>query len=171
MWSLTPEEVPQLEGPNAGEFVGKLAGTVLMPLVGGSIQNVERLEQVVASRAELVANTASKRGIAEFQGLEVRAIRDLSHIDEGTLRAMQQYGFAAKDAKGNSLVLHHHQQNPTGPIIEIPAANHSIGNVRQHPFGNAKGAGLTPEERVQFNQWRTDYWKWRAGEELNMRSF
>jgi hypothetical protein len=52
----------------------------------------------------------------------------------------------------------------------MPAPNHSIGNVRQHPFGNTAGAGLTAEQRAAFNQWRTDYWKSRAQEELTRRA-
>ena len=78
----------------------------------------------------------AQRGRLVFDGLEVRAVRDLSHLSEGTLKAMVDYGFAAKDVYGNKLVLHHHQQNPRGPIIEMPSQNHSIGNPRQHPFGN-----------------------------------
>jgi hypothetical protein len=112
---------------------------------------------------------APARGVLEFQGLEVRAVRDLDHLSVGTLRAMQKYGFAARDSNGNSLVLHHHQQNPMGPIIEMPASNHNIGNAAQHPFGNTKGMGLTPQERLAFDQWRVDYWKWRATQELQNR--
>ena len=82
---------------------------------------------------------------------------------------MQALGFAAKDAKGNKLVLHHHQQNPAGAIIEMLAKNHSIGNPRQHPYGNPKGAGLSDQQRSDFNKWRTDYWKDRATQELNNR--
>jgi hypothetical protein len=131
------------------------------------MRSVAKMSDVLLDVARV--ETAAARGVVQFQGFEVRAVRDLSHVDNGTLQAMQQYGFAAKDIKGNSLVLHHHQQNPTGPIVEIPAANHSIGNSRQHPFGNTKGAGLTAEDRTQFNQWRTDYWKWRATKELGGR--
>ena len=104
-----------------------------------------------------------------FQGLEVRAVRDLSHVDESTLRAMSQYGFAPKTINGDRIVLHHHQQNPTGFIVEVPAPNHSIGNIRQHPFGNQAGAGLNAEQRAAFDQWRVDYWKFRATEELARR--
>jgi hypothetical protein len=110
-----------------------------------------------------------KRGVVEFHGLEVRAVRDLTHVDVSTLRAMQKYGFAATDGAGNSLILHHHRQNPAGPIIEMPAGNHSVGKPAQHPFGNAKGSGLTPQERAEFDQWRVDYWKWRATQELQTR--
>ena len=136
---------------------------------GGDLASVRAGNGFILGGGVVPGSTLAKRGIVEFQGLEVRAVRDLSHLDEGTLRAMQEYGFAAKDAKGNSLVLHHHLQDPAGPIIEIPAANHSIRNARQHPFGNEKGLGLTAEERAQFNQWRSDYWKSRAVEELKNR--
>jgi hypothetical protein len=111
----------------------------------------------------------TKRGVVQFQGLEVRAVRDLGHIDASTLRAMQKYGFAAKDGAGSSLIMHHHQQNPSGPIVEMPAGNHSIGKATQHPFGNTKGSGLSTQQRAEFDQWRVDYWKWRATQELQNR--
>lgn len=111
----------------------------------------------------------TKRGVVQFQGVEVRAVRDLGHVDPSTLRAMQKYGFAAKDGTGSSLVMHHHRQNPAGPIIEMPAGNHSIGNAAQHPFGNTKGSGLTPQQRAEFDQWRVEYWRWRATQELQSR--
>ena len=101
--------------------------------------------------------------------MEVRAQRDLGHVDDSTLKAMKDLGFSAKDAKGNKLILHHHQQNAAGPIIEIPAKNHKIGNKNQHPFGNTEGAGLTTQQRTEFNLWRTDYWKDRAAQELGKR--
>jgi hypothetical protein len=96
-------------------------------------------------------------------------MRDMSHVPEATLRAQARLGFAGKDAQGRSLVLHHHQQNPAGPIIEMPAANHSIGNPLQHPFGNAPGAGLTAAQRAAFNAWRVQYWQARAVGELRRR--
>ena len=101
--------------------------------------------------------------------MEVRAVRNLSHVDDSTLRAMAQHGFAAKDINGKKLILHHLDQNPAGPIVEIPGFRHSIGNRVQHPLGNAAGAGLTAEQRTAFNAWRTDYWKTRALEELTRR--
>jgi RHS repeat-associated protein len=108
-------------------------------------------------------------GRAVFNGLEVRGMRDLSHVSESTLRAQAKLGFASKDAKGRPMVLHHHEQNPAGPIIEMPAPNHSTGNPAQHPFATRKGAGLTEAERTEFNAWRVDYWKARAQGELNRR--
>ena len=101
-------------------------------------------------------------GRATFQGLEVRGMRDLSHVPDSTLRAQAKLGFAARDARGRTMVLHHHRQNPAGPIIEIPGSKHSIGNANQHPFDNTKGMGLSADQRVEFNAWRVDYWKARA---------
>jgi hypothetical protein len=104
-----------------------------------------------------------------FEGTEVRAVRDLSHVDESTLREMADKGFAAKDVNGNPIVLHHHNQNPAGPIIEMPRSRHNVHNSIQHPFGNTPGAGLTKQQRDAFNDWREDYWRARALDELNKR--
>jgi hypothetical protein len=108
-------------------------------------------------------------GRVTFDGFEVRAVRDLSHLDEGTLRAMEELGFAARDVNGQPLQLHHLDQNPAGPLVEIPRPQHNIGNRVQHPFGNQAGAGLTAEQRAAFNEWRTGYWQERAREELARR--
>jgi RHS repeat-associated protein len=104
-----------------------------------------------------------------FDGLEVRAVRDLSHVDETTLRAMAQSGFAPKDPSGRTIILHHLKQNPTGPICEMPASRHNIHNTVQHPLGNSTGAGLSSDQRSAFNAWRESYWKARAEEELKRR--
>jgi hypothetical protein len=37
-----------------------------------------------------------KKGRVAFNGMEVRAVRDLSHVEETTLRAMAADGFAAR---------------------------------------------------------------------------
>jgi hypothetical protein len=123
---------------------------------------------VVATEAAGIRRL-TRRGFAVFQGIEVRGIRDLSHLPERTLTAMREYGFAATDAKGNKLVLHHLNQNPNGPIVEMPARNHSISNARQHPLGNVAGVGLSVQQREVFDTWRVEYWKARATEELARR--
>jgi hypothetical protein len=101
--------------------------------------------------------------------MEVRAAPDLLHVDESTLRAMSQKGFAGKDINGEPLVLHHLGQNPAGPVVEMPAFRHNVHNRVQHPFGNTPGAGLTKEQRAAFDVWREDYWRARALEELQRR--
>jgi hypothetical protein len=109
------------------------------------------------------------RNVVEFQGMEVRAVRDLSHLDQGTLEAMQEAGFAPRTVNGEQISLHHLNQNPAGPLVEMPRGNNLVGNTVQHPLGNTTGAGLTDAQRAAFNTWRTDYWKWRATQELSLR--
>jgi len=115
------------------------------------------------------AESGAMRNVVQFEGMEVRAVRDLSHVEQGTLEAMQQHGFAATTVNGDSIVLHHLDQNPAGPLVEMPAANHSIWNSVQHPLGNTAGAGLSAAERASYNAWRTEYWQWRATQELKAR--
>jgi hypothetical protein len=45
----------------------------------------------------------------------------------------------------------------------------SIWNETLHPFGNAKGAGLSPAERAAHNSFVPRYWTARAEEELLRR--
>jgi hypothetical protein len=63
-----------------------------------------------------------------LDGMEIRAVRDLSHLDDETLKAMSRHGFAPNDINGNQIILHHYKQNPDGPCIEMPFTRHSIGN-------------------------------------------
>jgi RHS repeat-associated protein len=123
----------------------------------------------VARTAEGIVRL-ERRGFLKFQGIEVRAARDLSHLSERALRAMAEEGFAARDAAGNRLVLHHLNQNPAGPVVEIPAPRHRISNRVQHPLGNAPGVGLSREQREAFDLWREAYWRARATEELSKRN-
>ncbi len=127
---------------------------------------------------DYVSNTATDTGglkdVARsrvtFQGMEVRAVRDLSHLSDSTLNAMADIGFSAKTPDGDVIILHHHRQNPNGFLVEMPSSNHSISNKNQHPFGNQKGLGLTSEQRESFNKWRNNYWRARARAELHRRS-
>jgi len=105
--------------------------------------------------------------------LEVKNPQDLSHMSEGTLKVMEEEGFAGSTRGGRlsgseKIVLHHQKQNPNGPIIELPASKHKLGNKKQHPFGNKKGAGVG-QERSGFDNWRVEYWKDRATKELERR--
>jgi len=71
------------------------------------------LLSVVVGEAVAVADllNAPNRGLIRgsnpsrlvFDGMEVRAVRNLSHVDDSTLRAMAKDGFAAKDINGNKL--------------------------------------------------------------------
>jgi hypothetical protein len=102
--------------------------------------------------------------------MEVRAARNLSHVSVGELRAIRNRGFAPDDpVTGEPLVLHHYQQRPEGPLIEVPRSVNSIWNEVLHPYGNTPGAGLTAEERAAHNSFVLRYWKSRATEELLRR--
>lgn len=161
---MTGSLLEQLSGTGSQVYKQTLTAPPPMPGTYARVRGVGK-----QARALPGITPETKRGVVQFQGVEVRAVRDLGHVDTSTLQAMQKYGFAAKDGAGSSLVMHHHRQNPAGPIIEMPAGNHSIGKATQHPFGNTKGSGLTPQQRAEFDQWRVDYWKWRATQELQNR--
>jgi hypothetical protein len=109
-----------------------------------------------------------RRGRVKFGGLEIRAVRDLKDVKDGTLELMAQRGFAPK-INGREIQLHHLGQNPRGPLVEIPKPMHSTANKSQHPSGNKRGVGLAFEERRDFNDWRLEYWKARARDELARR--
>jgi len=123
-------------------------------------------QAVAAARTGI---TSLGKGRINFRGFEVRAARDMSHVDESTLRTMKKDGFAATTKNGDKIDLHHLNQNPNGPLVEIPRPNHKISNARQHPNGNAAGGGLTDAQRAEFDAWRESYWKARATEELMRR--
>ncbi len=110
------------------------------------------------------------RNRVTFGGFEVRAVRDLSGLSEGSLVYMMQRGTAPYIRGLGVIDLHHHLQNPVGPIVELPSSVHSIRNRNQHPFGNTRGAGLSADQRADFNVWRTSYWQARAQAELYRRS-
>ena len=82
---------------------------------------------------------------------------------------MQEIGFAPRTVNGEQIVLHHLDQNPSGPLVEMPRSHNDVWNTIQHPFGNTAGAGLTDAQRAAYNDWRTEYWQWRATQELNLR--
>lgn len=75
-----------------------------------------------------ITRTANRSRVV-FEGMEVRAVRDLSQVDESTLRAKSKEGFAARDIIGNSLQLHHLDQIPAGPLVEIPITRHKIART------------------------------------------
>jgi hypothetical protein len=134
------------------------------------VQGTIRAFAPAAERGLPGALTQIARNRVTFQGLEVRAVRDLSHLDDATLGAMAQKGFAGRLPNGESIVLHHNRQSPAGFIVELPASKHSIGNVNQHPFGNTPGSGLTVQQRADFDVWRGDYWRARAQAEIQRRA-
>ncbi len=142
------------------EAVGKLLFEVASVVAGGTLARAENA---------LSAVIRGPNGRAVFGGFEIRGVRDLSHVSESTLREQAKKGFASKDHRGRKLALHHLDQNPAGPLVEMPAVNHSVHNRIQHPLGNTPGSGLTAAQRAEFNVWREQYWRARAQGELTRR--
>ncbi|MCK9589512.1 MAG: HNH/ENDO VII family nuclease [Terrimicrobiaceae bacterium] len=151
---------------------GDAAKGILKPIanaVSPYVDNAWRAATNLFKNTPAAKTTGPVRNVAQFEGMEVRAVRDLSHLDDAALRAMVDDGTAAASRSGDKLILHHLNQSPAGPLVEIPRPFHSTGNRIQHPLGTAPGVGLTKAERAAHNALRERYWSWRAEEELARR--
>jgi hypothetical protein len=100
-----------------------------------------------------------QRNVLWFKGMEVRAVRDLSHLGYRTLRRMARDGSVGTTKYGKLIGLHHLAQNPKGPLVEMPRVHNKISNIVQHPFGNTTGSGLTKPQRRSYATWREEYWR------------
>jgi hypothetical protein len=131
--------------------------------VGGAIRE-EALSK--GSKIEYISP-----GKVKFDGVEFKAVRDLGHLDEGTLLDMMRKGVSPKDTYGTRLDGHHHKQqyhrDPGAFIVEIPSKNHTITNPNQHPLGTS--GGLTADQRTDWNKLRKAFNKERARTELIRR--
>lgn len=108
-------------------------------------------------------------GDIRFRGMVVQVQEDLTHLTIQELDDMVETGASPLTEDGKVVTLHHVGQNPSGPLWEIAAPLNDVHNKELHPFGNAPGAGLTPAQRADFNNWRNEYWQSRASEELARR--
>jgi len=70
-------------------------------------------------------------------------------------------GLAPIGYDGQSINIHHADQTNSGPVIEMPASSHQQGYSDLH-----SNTGQSPSliGRNEFNQWRTDYWRFRAND-------
>lgn len=119
------------------------------------IKAIEEYEQISAHEAK-------------FMGMIVKAQRSLEHLSEKQLRYLFKEKISPKDKRGETIILHHHQQKAEGPIIEMPQPNHSLSNKKQHPLGNKGGVG-SGKVRADFDTWRSKYWRARYANELLRR--
>ncbi len=111
-------------------------------------------------------------GRVKFDGVEFRAVRDLSHLGEAELKEMVKKGKAFRDINGNPMHGHHYLQldhrHPDGFIVEIPGLDHNAKNMIQHP--KPVGEGLPEAARKEWNNvLREAYYKERARTELLRR--
>ncbi|MCA0993483.1 HNH/ENDO VII family nuclease [Guptibacillus hwajinpoensis] len=116
----------------------------------------------------LVGYEQTHKFTAQFRGFEVKAQRSLSHMSDKQLIYLFKKGYSPKDGANDTIILHHHEQQIEGPMIEMPNRYHDLGNKRQHPFGNSGGVG-SGEARIEFNTWRKEYWKARYANEMIKR--
>ena len=109
--------------------------------------------------------------------LEVRNVQDLSHLSNREILDIYHannnpkgYGKSPKHANGDTIILHHQKQNHLGPVIEMPNSGHvrGLGNKKIHPyFPNPHPTN--PVDRDVFNNWKKEYWKYRAETEIKKR--
>ena len=96
------------------------------------------------------------RGKISHKSIEVRGVRDTSHMTTEHLERMRKDGVAPYDIHGQRLELHHHQQKDHGEkghfLIQVPTPYHDVQNRRQHPSGGAKDQGLPKTAREAFKK-------------------
>ena len=139
--------------------------------------NAEKKKSHVLTKENLTADSKivplERKGFVKFDGVEFRGVRDLSHMKTKDLWEMYKKGKAPKDQSEKPFIGHHHKQiyhrEKDSFLVEIPKDNHHIGNKTQHPYGNAKGMGLTKAERTDWIKVRKKFYKERSRQELQKR--
>jgi hypothetical protein len=94
------------------------------------------------------------------------SLTDVKKLDDSFLkRAPAKRGQAPIGKDGNSVQIHHVDQNAEGPFEEILARDHWA-----IPHDRRSGAGLTADERRLFDNAKERYWKreWDSGRFANL---
>jgi RHS repeat-associated protein len=151
--------------PTLVDALGALAG-ISGPANAGDTRETSGMTRPGGDRLIRSAN-----GDVRFRSMIVQVQEDLTHLSSAQLEDMVERGTAGVTENGEVITLHHVNQNPGGPLWEIPAWLNDVNDKDLRPYGNAPGAGLTDEERMAFKEWRIGYWKARAREELARREF
>ncbi len=150
-----------------------------------SVAEVEKIDEAVRAAnaesgvvSELVKNplyfTVEYRGTTRVDG-EIRDISrrvyqrcdiDWNRIDSGTgLTNLQlaMKGNAPFWNDGTKIELHHILQNEPGSMVEIPSSLHMKGHKVLHGLkGTGESFRNDPVLKRQYENFRTQYWKWRA---------
>ena len=100
----------------------------------------------------------------EFKGKTVTQNNNLfdpNAVDDKGRTNVQRMekGLAPIGHDGKSVNVHHIGQTNTGPLQEMSQTNHQQPGLHQNT-----GQSPSQIDRNAFNQWRTDYWKWRASD-------
>ena len=150
----------------------ELAANVLLAgaTYGGSRYiNKSGGSSATSQTAREVNERVTKATTIEVDGIEFKGQRNLAHLSGDELLAIKKTGNNPPNANGDSMVQHHINQDPAGPVVEMPRKFHNIHNETQHPKGNKKGVGLTKQERKDFNKTRRKLNKQRAKGEIEKR--
>jgi len=168
--SRAPYAAPPETILHAGMHISTTA-IVALTLLGGKVASAA----AEAAAFEVLGTFASeldwsffRKNSLTFRGMEVRNVNNLSHIPSEDLIKMFKSGTAGTAPCGEPIVLHHHKQQPGGPIIEMKKSTHTTSNKNQHPLGTSGGVG-SGKTRKGFNSWRKGYWRSRAAYEILRR--
>ena len=105
-------------------------------------------------------------GRVEFKGKTIvqdNRLFDPNAVDgmgRTNLQRMQQ-GLAPIGHDGRSVNIHHINQTNSSPVMEISGLAHQHGFRALH---TNIGQSSSLIDRNAFNQWRREYWQWRAND-------
>ncbi len=157
-----------------GKIIAAVGNKVTGKVCAGEVARIERALAGRAIRADAISQGSKLEFLApgrvKFDGVEFRAVRDLSHLSEAELRGMLK-GRNPVDIQGVRLDGHHYMQRyhrePGAFMVEIPDLAHCISNPIQHPLGTS--GGLTASERLDWKKLRPKFNAERARTELLRR--
>lgn len=127
---------------NQGRHTGDIADDTLDDVIEGKGKTVEFKGKTITQNNELF---------------------DPNYVDEmgRTNTQRMRQGLAPKGYDGKSINIHHVDQTNTGPVTEISGSSHTQDYSGLH---SNTGQSSSQIDRNAFNQWRSDYWKWRAND-------
>jgi len=143
-----------------------------------SIKQLEELARAKISKGSSKANYSSIRftGTTKVGGkvkdisrrVYQRGDIDWNRVDPVTgltNKQLAQKGKVPYWNDGTQVELHHLTQREPGPMVEIPASLHDKYHKILHGLTeNGNSFRNNPELKKQYNNFRSQYWKWRAGQ-------
>lgn len=157
-WLYTAAELPfgKSTWTDLALATAGILGTVT-PVAGDGAAAVAKMAARGSKATSNVVEGVNLTKRVVFNGTEVRAIRDLSHVSDVHLNKMAKEGVNPYNKEGERLIYHHLGQRPE-VVVMIPQKYHVQDlNPNLHPYGNIRGAGLGDQARLDYKQWRKDY--------------
>lgn len=154
--------------PNLPSFVPIVSNGIAMKALGGALKKLKKLK--IGSGLGLgkrckkfKAPSGKKFAVAQRSDIDWNKKRRIT-ID-GKKKyvtnkvAAEKYGRApivTINGKNHRVTLHHHNQEPKGPLVEMLQSDHSKHHGALHPKTKSK------IDREEFDKDRTAYWKERG---------